>query len=53
MSRFIKIGEAASLLGITVQTLRRWEQTGHLKPDRKSDGGTFLLCQGGDISTLL
>lgn len=40
MSRFIKIGEAAKLLGISVQTLRRWEREGGLLPDRKSEGGT-------------
>ena len=40
MKRYIKIGEAANLLGITVQTLRRWEKVGHLISDRKSDGGT-------------
>ena len=40
MSRLIKIGEAAKLLGISVQTLRRWEQKGQLVPDRKSDGQT-------------
>jgi putative resolvase len=40
MSRFIKIGEAAKLLGITVQTLRRWELEGSFPPDRKSEGGT-------------
>lgn len=40
MKRFIKIGEAAELLGVTVQTLRRWEKQGQLKPTRKSDGGT-------------
>ena len=40
MSRFIKIGEAAKLLGITVQTLRRWELEGSFLPDRKSEGRT-------------
>jgi len=40
MSRLIKIGEAAKLLGISVQTLRKWERTGELTPDRKSQGGT-------------
>jgi putative resolvase len=39
MSRLIKIGEAASLLGVSVQTLRKWERTGELTPDRKSQGG--------------
>lgn len=40
MSRFIKIGEAARLLGISIQTLRRWEETGYLLPARKSKGNT-------------
>ncbi|MEA3489276.1 MAG: IS607 family transposase [Candidatus Omnitrophota bacterium] len=40
MSRLIKIGEAAKLLGVSIQTLRRWEREGELLPDRKSDGGT-------------
>jgi DNA-binding transcriptional MerR regulator len=40
MSRFIKVGEAAKILGVSVQTLRRWEETGYLLPARKSDGKT-------------
>jgi predicted site-specific integrase-resolvase len=40
MSRFIKIGEAAKLLGISIQTLRRWEETGYLMPTKKSKGNT-------------
>jgi putative resolvase len=40
MSRFIKIGEAAKILGVSIQTLRRWEETGYLVPNRKSDGKT-------------
>jgi predicted site-specific integrase-resolvase len=40
MSRFIKIGEAAKVLGVSLQTLRRWEETGYLIPHRKSEGGT-------------
>jgi predicted site-specific integrase-resolvase len=40
MSRFIKIGEAARLLGVSVQTLRRWEESGYLVPSRKSKGKT-------------
>ncbi len=39
-SRLIKIGEAAKLLGVSLQTLRKWERTGELSPDRKSQGGT-------------
>ena len=38
--RFIKIGEAAELLGVAVSTLRKWEKTGELVPHRKTKGGT-------------
>lgn len=40
MNRLLKIGEAAKILGITVQTLRRWEKDGSFLPDKKSAGGT-------------
>jgi predicted site-specific integrase-resolvase len=40
MSRFIKVGEAAKILGVSIQTLRRWEETGYLLPSHKSDGKT-------------
>jgi putative resolvase len=40
MSRFIKIGKAAEFLGVSVQTLRRWENSGVLPPDRKTEGDT-------------
>jgi predicted site-specific integrase-resolvase len=40
MNRFVKIGEAANCLGVTTQTLRRWERTGELLPARKSASGT-------------
>jgi predicted site-specific integrase-resolvase len=49
MSKFIKIGEAAKILGITAQTLRRWEVLGQLVPDKKSEGGTRYY----DIDRLL
>ncbi|NGX60365.1 MAG: hypothetical protein KR126chlam3_01538, partial [Chlamydiae bacterium] len=45
MNRFFKIGEAANILGVTVQTMRRWEISGYLKPDRKSEGGTRYYRQ--------
>ncbi len=40
MSRFIKVGQAAHILGVSVQTLRRWEERGQLVPERRSQGGT-------------
>ena len=40
LSRYIKIGQAAKLLGVTPQTVRRWEREGQLSPDRVSEGGT-------------
>ena len=40
MARFIKIGEAAKILGVSIQTLRRWEVIGYLIPHRKSKGKT-------------
>ena len=40
MNRFVKIGKAANILGVSVQTLRRWEREGILLPDRKGLGDT-------------
>ncbi len=38
--RFIKIGQAAELLGVSIETMRRWEKSGELLPDCKTKGGT-------------
>lgn len=51
--RFIKIGQAATLLGVSIDTLRKWEKSGELVPDRKTAGGTRFydsakLMQLGD-----
>lgn len=40
MSRLIKIGKASECLGVSIQTLRRWEESGQLVADRRSQGGT-------------
>ena len=40
MNRFIKIGQAAVLLGVSIQTVRRWENSKELLPDKISKGGT-------------
>lgn len=49
MSRFVKIGEAARLLGVSIQTMRRWEALGQIIPDRKTAGKTRYY----DIDKLL
>jgi hypothetical protein len=36
----VKIGEASEMLGVSIQTLRAWEASGELIPDRRSTGGT-------------
>ena len=38
--RYIKIGAAAKFLGCGIDTLRKWEKSGELVPDRKTKGGT-------------
>lgn len=40
MRRFIKIGEASKILGVSISTLRRWEVQGSLIPALKSSGNT-------------
>ena len=40
MSRFIKVGEAAKILGVSISTLRRWELENNFLPDHRSGGGT-------------
>lgn len=32
--KLVRIGEAAAMLGVTAQTLRNWEKTGRLRPER-------------------
>lgn len=52
MNRFIKVGEAAKILGVSIQTLRRWEDEGYLLPHHKSNGKTryYSLDQLGKSS---
>ena len=48
--RLVKIGEAAKLLGCSVDALRKWERTGELIPDRKTLGGTRFYDAGKLLS---
>lgn len=36
----VKIGKVAKILGVSVQTLHKWEETGELTPARKTRAGT-------------
>ena len=40
--RFVKIGEAAKILGVNPQTLRRWEEGGVIEPAQRTPKGTRL-----------
>lgn len=39
MSKFLSIQQAASFLGVSVQTLRRWEQMNKIQPSHRTQGG--------------
>ena len=42
----VKIRKAAELLGVSVQTLRKWEDSVELVPDRRSEGGVRYYDMG-------
>jgi len=39
MDRLLTIGEAAKALGVSISTLRRWEDEGRLVPEERTAGG--------------
>jgi molybdopterin-binding protein len=47
----IRIGQAATLLGVSVDTLRRWEQDGQLRVKRSSGGQRLVSV--ADVRRLL
>ena len=48
-NRFVKIGEAANLLGVSVQALRNWELEGKIMPSHRTPGGQRMY----DLAELL
>lgn len=50
-STLLRIGQAAELLGITVETLRRWAEAGRIRVER-SPGGQRRV-EVGEVSRLL
>ena len=42
----VKIGKAAEFLGVSVQTLRKLEDSGELVSDRRSEGGVRYYDMG-------
>ena len=41
MENTINIGQAAAMLGINIQTLRRWDKSGELSAKRQASGRLF------------
>ena len=39
MSTYLSIGKTAEFLGVSIQTLRNWDKSGLLMPDKKTQGG--------------
>lgn len=55
----VRIGRAAELLGVSVETLRRWETAGRLRTQRSAGGQRVVLAaeisrlrktQGGEVA---
>jgi molybdopterin-binding protein len=51
MTRHYRIGEAAEILGVRVETLRRWERAGTLRTTRTSGGQR--LVPAAEVARLL
>lgn len=48
----VRIGEAAKLLGVSVQTLRNWEKSGKLRPERSEGKQRFYTLKDLNNFTL-
>lgn len=49
---YVRIGDAAAMLGVTEQTLRNWDRQGHLSPFRHPING-YRLYRVSDLAQLL
>ena len=38
MNRYVTIGEASDILGVSISTLRRWDKAGRLIPEKTASG---------------
>ena len=47
----IRVGQAAEMLGVTVETVRRWEAEGRLRVERSSGGQRLVAL--GEVTRLL
>ena len=47
----VRVGEAAEMLGVSVETLRRWEQDGRLETERTAGGQRRVRLE--DVARLL
>ncbi len=47
----LRVGQAAEMLGVTVETLRRWEVAGRLRMERSSGGQRLVSI--ADVTRLL
>jgi DNA-binding transcriptional MerR regulator len=52
LASYLKVSDAAKLLGVTPKTLRNWDRSGKLKPVRNPANGYRLYCPE-DIASFL
>jgi DNA-binding transcriptional MerR regulator len=45
---FVRVGEAARIIGVTKKTMQRWDRSGVLNPARRMPS---LGCKGGRLYT--
>ena len=52
LSAYLKVTEAAKLLGVTSKTLRNWDRSGKLRPARNPANG-YRLYRREDLDSFL